>query len=106
MLKFKLMLIVALGLFMFGSVPAIADGYGPHRGGHPNHGNYYHSYHGGYGYRVYAPPVYRPRVIYPAPYVVAPPIYAAPVCPGYGYYAAPGGSFYIQGRNFGFGVGF
>jgi hypothetical protein len=98
--------VVAVVLFVAGS--AFADGHGPYHGGYPHHGGYYH---GGYAYHhVYAPPVHRPRVVYPAPYVVAQPIFPppvyAPAYPGCGYHTAPGGSLYIQGRNFGFGIGF
>jgi hypothetical protein len=104
MLKFKLLL-VALGLCLFLGVPVFADGHGPHHG-YPYHGGYYQGYHGGYAHHYYPPPYYRPRVVYSAPYVVPPPVYVQPVYPGYGYYSTPGGSLYIQGRNFGLGIGF
>jgi hypothetical protein len=98
--------IAVLGICLFLAVPAYADGHGyrgSYHGGNPHHSAYHHDYahHGGYAYRVYAPPVYRPRVIYPAPYLVPQPVYGP-----YGYYAAPGGGFYLQGRNFSLGVGF
>jgi hypothetical protein len=105
MLKIKL-LVVALGMLMLLAVPAFADGWGPHHGNYPHHQAYYYGGHPHY----YAPPVYRPRVVYPAPYIVTRPLYAAPVYgpvyPNYGYYGAPGGSLYLQGRNFSIGVGF
>ncbi|MCC6126525.1 MAG: hypothetical protein IT426_16315 [Pirellulales bacterium] len=112
MLKFTVS-VVALSLILLLAGPAFADGYGSHRGG-PPHGAYYHGghgYHGGYGYGGYAPSVYRPRVVYsPVPYVYPRPVIVAPVYrpvyPGYGCYGAPGGSLYLQGRNFSFGVGF
>jgi hypothetical protein len=101
MLKIKL-LVVLLGMVLFMAIPAFADGHGPYYGGHSYHGAYY----GGHGHHGYAPQVYRPRVVYPAPYVVYPrPVYR-PACPVYDYYGTPSSSFYIQGRNFSFGVGF
>lgn len=111
MLKFTVSAAV-LGMFLLFAGPASADGYrshGPSHGGYQYHGSSYHGdhgYYGGYSHRVYAPPVYRPRVIYPAPYVVPQPLFAQPVYPGYGCYHAPGNSLYLQGRNFSLGFGF
>jgi hypothetical protein len=95
-----------LGIMLFMVSPVMAGG--PHHGGYYGGGHGNHGYHGGYGQHVYYPPVYRPRYVYPAPYVVPQPIFPQvyqPVYP-YGYYTPPGGSFYLQGRNFSFGVGF
>jgi len=94
-------LAAVLGMFLLFAGPAMADGYG-HHGGYPHHDGYYHGYygyHGGYAYPVYAPPVYQPQVVYPAPWVVPAPVYG-------GYYSIPGPSVYLQGRNFSLGIGF
>ena len=108
MLKYTVSIAV-LGMCLLLAGSAYADGYGPYRGDYQHQGAYYrggHGYHGGYDYQVYAPPVYRPRVVYPVPYMVAPPVYQPVYPPDFGYYAVPGPSFYLQGRNFSLGIGF
>lgn len=107
--------LAAFGLFWLLAGPAFAGGYHSqgqrYGGGHQYHGAYqYHGgnayrpsvYHGGYNYRAYAPPVYRhPVVVVP----VHPPVVYRPVYPRCEYPEQHGG-FYIQGRNFNFGIGY
>jgi hypothetical protein len=101
MLKMKL-LVAVLGTFLFLTASAFARS--PYYGPYNQRAGYYH---GGYARMYSPPPRYYPRVVYPRPYVVSRPVYARPAYPVYNYYyPASGGSFYLQGRNFSFGVGY
>jgi hypothetical protein len=93
----KLLLTACLAvaaMFAFSAAPAIAD--------HWDHGHG-HGWHGGHLHPTY---YYAPRYVYrPVPIYQSYPVYQPyPVYRSYYYDPYPTSSFYIQGRNFGFGV--